>query len=96
LNKYTGDPEAICRGCRLFATKPDNAPADLRDFISLASELDELTKSGAKFIYPDSLMPVEWASLAGLERGRGRAESDRAARERKKARNGGFTGKGRV
>ncbi|MCC6328999.1 MAG: hypothetical protein IT174_10815 [Acidobacteria bacterium] len=54
--------------------------------MNAALVLTELERSGAKFLYPDALTAAEWASLAGLQRGRDRAEGLQAERDRKKRR----------
>ncbi|MEZ5421855.1 MAG: hypothetical protein R2682_02015 [Pyrinomonadaceae bacterium] len=87
LNKYPDRPEAdVCRGCPLVATKPEAVPDELIDGVHLALSLSELQRSGSTFAYPHALSKLEWAALAGLQRGRDRAESLKAERDRIEAR----------
>lgn len=87
LNRYgaNADEDAICRGCRLFATKPEAVADEIAEYIGTALDLSELKRSGARFEYPNGLSPYEWAALNGLTRGGDRAESLRQARDRKDA-----------
>lgn len=87
LNRYgaNADEDAICRGCRLFATKPEAVADEIAEYIGTALDLSELKRSGARFEYPNGLSPYEWASLTGLTRGSERAESRRTERERQEA-----------
>lgn len=69
-----------------MATKPENVPEKLTDAMSLALGLMEIQRAGAAFAYPTALSKLEWAALAGLQRGRDRAEALRAERDRREAR----------
>lgn len=89
LRKYgVEDEERICKGCPLVATKPESIPDDLARHMSTAIELNELQRSGARFNYPDSLTPAEWAAIAAHTRGSDKAEALRRKREDKKSKNG--------
>lgn len=86
LNRYAdAEEDDICRGCSLFATKPEAIADEIAEHVSNALALSELKRGGARFDYPDGLLPHEWASLNGLTRGGDRAESLRQARDRKDA-----------
>lgn len=85
LNRYDAEEDVICRGCPLFATKPEAVADEIAEFAGIALDLSELKRAGARFDYPDGLLPHEWAALAGITRGADRAESLRQERERKDA-----------
>jgi hypothetical protein len=83
LEKYRENPEEeTCAGCKLFPTKPGNIPDEIAGPTYLALQLSEIERSGGKFNYPDALSPFEWSAIAGLTRGRERAENLRQDRER--------------
>lgn len=87
LWKYPDEEtETICRGCHLYATKPENMPESLAPHAAAAIELVELEKAGACFSYPSALQAVDWASLAGLTRGLRRADTLRDDRDREERR----------
>ena len=77
LNKYGGTkPEdEICRECRFYPTKVEEAPFGAVE----AMEFFTLQKAGARFDYPNGLLPYEWAAITGMQHG-----ADAAAAERKK------------
>jgi len=84
LWKYPETPEdEICKGCKLYRTKPERMPEHLARHAETATTLAELQRSGASFSYPHALQAAEWASLSGLTRGRERAETMRQERDRK-------------
>ncbi len=86
LNRYAdAEEDDICRGCSLFATKPEAVPDEIAEYVSDALSLSELKRGGARFEYPDGLLPHEWAALNGMTRGTDRAETMRQARERSEA-----------
>ena len=86
LNKYPDvEEETVCKGCPLFATKPEAVPEDLAEYVGCALSLSELKRGGARFDYPNGLAAFEWASLNGMTRGGDRAESLKQARDRDEA-----------
>lgn len=90
LNRYADDVESteaeICEGCKFYPTKPEAVPREIAFYVATALELSELESSGGRFAYPEAVTPIEWAAIAGLARGRGRAETLKADRERRKHR----------
>ena len=82
LNRYKGRPEdEICAGCKLHPTKSEDAPAGAAE----ATELFTLQKAGARFDYPNGLLPYEWAAMIGLQQGSAAAETERRKKDKRKA-----------
>lgn len=89
LNKYEGNGQSedeICGGCRFFDSKPEATPPELIEYVNIALAFSETTRGGGHFAYPDALDPLDWACIAGLTRGRDRADGLRNERERKERR----------
>lgn len=85
LNRYEGsDPETVCLGCPLVATKAEALDPQILQFAEAATRLAELNRGGAQFDYPNALTAAEWAAIAGLTRGRERAQEEIEKNNRRK------------
>jgi len=85
LFKYdSGDVESVCGGCKLKGSKPENIDERLRPFVASGFELAELKAAGARFDYPDGLMPFEWLSLTMLQRGKAKADATKRKKDEPK------------